>query len=85
MWFQDADGGFDDGFSINDNNIPQPSNLSYCTIADDIPTAGGIWIDRGDESTPDDDAILVASNRPANFPPQVSDEWGIWRYEGIGR
>src|SRR5687767_5109808 len=38
-------------------------------------------MDNGDPSDPADDAVYVASNRPAGAP---TDEWGVWRYDGIG-
>jgi hypothetical protein len=81
LWFQDADGGFDEGFTINANGIPQASALTYCKVDDAIATAGGVWIDHGDPADATDDVVYVANNRPAQAP---TDEWGVWRYEGIG-
>jgi hypothetical protein len=80
IWFPDAGGGFGEGFTI-DGNIPQPSDVEYCKIDTSLATAGGIWVDSGDPTTAADDVVYVASARPADTP---LDEWGIFRYEGLG-
>jgi hypothetical protein len=79
VWFPDSDGGFDEGFSI-DGNVPRASDLDYCKIDRTLPTAGGIWVDRGNPATPADDAVYIATARP-DLP---SLEYGIFRYTGIG-
>jgi hypothetical protein len=84
LWFPDAAEGFGKGFDYSPGPITEAgeSDIPYCFIDRSIPTAGGIWVDRGDPFSTADDAILVASSRPDFAHPEKG--WGILRYDGVG-
>ena len=81
VWFPDPDGGFDEGFHLSENGVPQASTVDYCKIDTGLATAGGIYVDRGATADPADDVVYAASARPPNG---VTGQWGIFRYKGIG-
>lgn len=85
LWFPDAEAGFGKGFVYSDGNIPpaEQSRVRYCRIATDIPTAGGIWVDSGDDAaSAADDTIFVASSRPDT--QGGGTEYGILKFTGLG-
>ena len=85
LWFPDPAEGFGRGFVYSDGNIPPSaqSQVPYCRIATDVGTAGGIWVDGGeDPASAADDVVFLASSRPDT--QNLGTEYGILRFEGLG-
>lgn len=85
VWFPDPAEGFGKGFVYSDGNIrpEHESTVPFCVVETGIGTAGGIWVDGGDDpTTAADDVVFVASSRPDT--QNGGTEYGILRFDGIG-
>ena len=83
LWFPDRGLGFARDYRVSPSGVPLASTVHHCKIDTTLATAGGIWVDNRDPSTAADDVVYVASARPGEMAPP--DQWGIWRYDGLGR